>query len=403
MQGKTVPRFDADILIVGGGIIGLTIAQELVRNGYDNIIVIDKEKGLAKHASGRNSGVLHAGIYYAPDSLKAKSCLRGNFLMRAYCKEKGLPLLETGKVIVTRNEDEIPILRELYQRATANGARVDLIDEHQLDEIEPNAKTCENALYSHHTAVVDPKKVVLSLKTDLAATAKVKFLLDCAFQGTRGSSTAITSRGEVGFRYFINAAGAYCDRVARAFDVGLHLRMIPFKGIYKKLKPDKSHLVRGNIYPVPDIRNPFLGIHFTRNVYGEVYLGPTAIPALGRENYGMLQGINAEGVEILYRDAVLFFTNPMFRDVALREPRKYLSQFFFTSAAELVKQMDPADIESAEKVGIRAQLVDWEIKELLMDFLVVHEGNSIHILNPVSPAFTSSMDLAQRVVSEYLA
>lgn len=397
-----MPRFDADTLIVGGGIIGLTIAQELVRNGCENIIVIDKEKDLAKHASGRNSGVLHAGIYYAPDSLKAKSCLRGNFLMRAYCREKRLPLLETGKVIVTRNEDEIPILKELYQRATANGAKVDLIDADQLDEIEPHARTCEKALYSHYTAVVDPKKVVLGLKTDLATTGKVKFLLDCAFQGTRGSSTAITSRGEVGFRYFINAAGAHCDQVARSFDVGLHFRMIPFKGIYKKLKPYKSHLVRGNIYPVPDIRNPFLGIHFTRDVYGDVYLGPTAIPALGRENYGMLQGINGEGVKILYRDAVLFFSNPKFRGVALREPRKYLPKFFFTSAAELLKQMDPADIEHAEKVGIRAQLVDWESKELVMDFLVVHEGNSIHILNPVSPAFTSSMDLAQKVVNEYL-
>ena len=402
MQGKTVPRFDADILIVGGGIIGLTIAQELVRKGCANIIVIDKEMDLAKHASGRNSGVLHAGIYYAPDSLKAKSCLRGNFLMRAYCKEKGLPLLETGKVIVTRNEDEIPILKELYQRATANGAKVDLIDAHQLDEIEPNARTCENALYSHHTAVVNPKKVVLSLKTDLAATGKVKFLLDCAFQGTRGSSTAITSRGEVGFRYFINAAGAHCDRVARAFDVGLHLRMIPFKGIYKKLKPDKSHLVRGNIYPVPDLRNPFLGIHFTRNAYGEVYLGPTAIPALGRENYGILEGIDAEWLEIICREAVLFITNPKFRDVVLREPRKYVSHFFFSSAAQLLKHLEPEDIEPAEKVGIRAQLVDWREKELVLDFLVVNEGNTIHILNPVSPAFTSSMDLAQKVVREYI-
>ena len=161
-------------------------------------------------------------------------------------------------------------------------------------------------------------------------------------------------------------------------------------------------MVRGSIYPVPDIRNPFLGIHFTRNVHGEVYLGPTAIPALGRENYGIIQGIDAEGFKIIYRDAVLFFANPKFRDVALREPRKYLSQFFFSSAAELVKQLDPADIEPAEKVGIRAQLVDWENKELVMDFLVVHEGNSIHVLNPVSPAFTSSMDLAQKLVRDYL-
>ncbi len=397
-----MPRDNADILIVGAGIIGLTIAQELVRKGCENIILLDKEKHLAKHASGRNSGVLHAGIYYAPDSLKAKSCLNGNFLMRAYCKDKGLPLLETGKVIVTRREDEIPILQELYQRATANGARVELIDEHQLNEIEPNAKTFRDALYSHNTAVVDPKQVVSSLEADLAATSKVKFMLGCAFRGIRGSSTAITSCGEIGFGNLINAAGAHCDRVARVFGVGLHLRMIPFKGLYKKLKQNKSHLVRGNIYPVPDVRNPFLGIHFTRNVHGEVYLGPTAIPAFGRENYGKLQGVDAEGLEIIYRDAVLFLVNPKFRDVALREPRKYLSQYFFASAAELVKRLVPADIEPAEKVGIRAQLVDWNNKELEMDFLVLREGNTTHILNPVSPAFTSSMDLAQKIVREYI-
>ncbi len=394
-------KVNADILIVGGGIIGLTIARELVQNGYEKIIIIDKEKDLGKHASGRNSGVLHAGIYYAPDSLKARSCLRGNFLMRTYCKEKGLPLLETGKVIVTKRENEIPILKELYQRATANGAKVEIIDEQQLNEIEPSARTRQLALFSHHTAVVDPKKVVRTLKKDLATSGKVQFLLDCTFLGIRGNSTAITTSGDIGFRYFINAAGAHCDRVARSFSVGLNLRMIPFKGIYKKLKQSKSHLVRGNIYPVPDIRNPFLGIHFTRNVHGEVYLGPTAIPALGRENYGILQGIDVEGFAIIYRDAVLFCVNPKFRDVALREPKKYLTTFFFSSAAELVKKLEPRDIEPADKVGIRAQLVDWEKKELVMDYLVLKEGNSIHILNPVSPAFTSSMDLARTIVRDY--
>lgn len=392
---------NADILIIGGGIIGLTIARELVQNRYEHIVIIDKENNLGKHASARNSGVLHAGIYYSPDSLKARSCLNGNFLMRKYCKEKGLPLLETGKVIVTKSEKEIPTLKELYQRSIANDAKVDMIDEHQLTEIEPNARTVQNAIYSHYTAVVDPKKVVLSLQKDVVASGKVQVLLNCGFIGLKGSSTAITTRGEIEFKYLINAAGAYCDRVARAFDLGFNLRMIPFKGTYKKLKKNKAPMVRGNIYPVPDIRNPFLGIHFTRSVHGEVYLGPTAIPAFGRENYGMIKGIDAEGFSILFRDAVLFFANPKFRDVALREPRKYLTPFFYSSASQLVKNLHPRDIEPADKVGIRAQLVDWDKKELLTDFLVSKKGDSIHILNPVSPAFTSSMDLAQKIVKDY--
>jgi L-2-hydroxyglutarate oxidase LhgO len=394
-------RVSAEILIVGGGIIGLTIARELTQKGYEHVVIIDKEKDLGKHASGRNSGVLHAGIYYTPDSLKARSCLNGNFLMRTYCKEKGLPILESGKVIVTRNEKEISTLKELHRRALANGAKVDMVSEEELNEIEPNARTVHRAIYSHHTAVVDPKKIVISLERDLAASGKVQFLLNCNFLGIKGSSTAITTGGEIEFKRFINAAGAHCDRVARAFDLGFNLRMIPFKGIYKKLKKDKAHLVRGNIYPVPDIRNPFLGIHFTRSVHGEVYLGPTAIPALGRENYGILQGIDSEAFSILFRDAVLFCANPKFRDVALTEPKKYLTPYFFNSALKLVKKLDPMDIESAHKVGIRAQLVDWDKKELILDFLVQKEGESIHILNPVSPAFTSSMDLARTIVRDY--
>ncbi len=392
----------ADILIAGAGIIGLTVARELVHQGCDDILIIEKEEDVAKHASGRNSGVLHAGIYYTPDTLKAKSCLNGNFLMRAYCREKSLPILETGKVIVARNEAEIPVLQELERRATANGAKVELVDERRLQEIEPHAKTCKVALYSHYTAVVDPMRVMLCLKQDLEATGKVRFLFRCQFLALKGSTTALTTRGPVGFARFINAAGAHCDKVARAFGVGRNLRLVPFKGLYRKLRKEKSYLVRGNIYPVPDIRNPFLGVHFTRSVHGEVYLGPTAIPALGRENYGLLQGIDREGPSILLRDAVLFFANDKFREVARTEPKKYVFRFFFHDAAQLMKDLNPGDIVPSDKCGIRPQLVDWDKKELVMDFLLVREGPSLHILNPISPAFTSSMDLARRIVAEFL-
>jgi len=190
--------------------------------------------------------------------------------------------------------------------------------------------------------------------------------------------------------------------VARHFGVGLHYRLVPFKGIYRKLRQGADFRVNGNIYPVPDIRNPFLGVHFTRSVHGDVYVGPTAIPALGRENYGLFSGADAAGIPTLLRDAALFLLNSKFRSVALTEPRKYLPAFFNRDAARLVKRFDPSDFEAAAKVGIRPQLVDWRTKELVMDFVVEAAGRSVHVLNPISPAFTSSMDLARTVVREHL-
>ncbi len=391
----------AEILIVGAGIVGLTLARELALRGAGGIVIIDKEPEIGLHASGRNSGVLHAGIYYPADSMKARSCVRGNRLMRSYCLEKGLTVLETGKVVVARDEAELPVLDTLFERAVANGAKVEMIDQQQIEKIEPNARTVEKALFSHYTAMVDPRAVLQSIRDDLTESGKVTIVMNCAFNGLKGSTAAVTSKGEIRFRRFVNAAGAFCDRVARAFGIGRHYRMVPFKGIYWRLKQNLPYTVNGNIYPVPDIRNPFLGVHFTRNLHGDVYLGPTAIPAFGRENYGLLSGIDREGIPIALTDAVLFSVNPKFRTVALTEPRKYLKHFFFRDAKQLVKRLRYDDIEPSPKVGIRAQLVDWVAKELVMDFHVEADGDAVHILNPVSPAFTSSMYLARMMADDY--
>jgi L-2-hydroxyglutarate oxidase LhgO len=392
----------ADVLIIGGGIIGLTIARELVRAGRRDVVVLEKEPELGKHASGRNSGVLHAGIYYAPDSAKARTCLAGNKLMRAFCAEKGLPVLEAGKVIVARDESELPTLDELHRRATANGARVSVIDEKELAELEPMARTTGKALHSLDTAAVDPKLVLKAIRAELEA-AGVRIVTSCEFLGRAGPERVRTSAGEISFSRLVNAAGAHCDQVGRAFGVAEHYRLIPFKGIYRKLRPGATFPVNGNIYPVPDIRNPFLGVHFSRSVHGDVYVGPTAIPALGRENYGLFTGVDGEAFAIALADAALFFTNAKFRTVALSEPRKYVPAFFHRDAARLVKSYDPALFPRADKVGIRPQLVDWRTKELVMDFLVEVKDAGVHVLNPISPAFTSSMDLARTVVRDHLS
>jgi len=391
----------ADILIAGAGIIGLTIARELVAAGRGDIVIIEKESGLGKHASGRNSGVLHAGVYYAPDTMKAASCLTGNKLMRAFCKERGLPLHMGGKVIVAGNEGEVPALEELHRRATLNGASVAFVDEKELADIEPMARTTGKALLSRDTAVVDPKAVLEAMRAELVGSGRVKLVTDCAFRGLASPDVAETSQGRIRFGRFVNAAGAFCDVVARPWGLSDHYRLIPFKGIYRKLVKGGTYPVNGNIYPVPDVRNPFLGVHFTRSAAGEVYLGPTAIPALGRENYGLLSGADSEALRILTEDAVLFFMNPKFRQLALIEPRKYVPAFFHADAAKLVKSYDPKLFESSPKVGIRPQLVDWRTKELVMDFLVEAKDASVHVLNPISPAFTASMAVAKRVVAEH--
>ena len=390
------------IVICGGGIVGLSIARELLKRGAEDITILEKENKLGVHASGRNSGVLHAGIYYTPDSLKAKFCLRGNLLMREYCREKGIPVLETGKVIVTKKEEELDTLYELYRRAKTNGADVKLIDPVELKDIEPYARTVERAIYSPLTAVVDSKKVLECIAKELEGSGKVRITKGAKVLGLKNSKVLRTTKGDIEFTFFINSAGAFADKIAHLFGVGSHFTIIPFKGTYKKLRKEKSYLVRGNIYPVPDIRNPFLGVHFTKSYNGEVYIGPTAIPAFGRENYGIIEGIDKEAVSILLKDIILFFTNSKFRKVAFTEPRKYLSKFFYEDIKPMVEGLSINDIIPSNKVGIRPQLVDWEKKELVMDFLVLKDSNSVHILNAISPAFTSAFAFAEYVVSQYV-
>jgi L-2-hydroxyglutarate oxidase len=392
----------ADILICGGGIIGLTLARELVSRGAENIVILEKENGLGWHASGRNSGVLHAGIYYPAGSLKAKLCLRGNRLMKEYCRVKGLPLRETGKVVVAQHEGQLPALEKLHATACHNGAIVELIDEQELESREPLARTHRLALYSADTAIVDPRAILQSLAHDLGATGQVRLFTGAGFLGLKDSRTAVTSRGPVRFQTFINAAGAYSDTIAHRFGVARQYRLIPFKGTYLQLTGGKAALVKGSIYPVPDLRNPFLGVHFTRGIDDQVYVGPTAIPAFGRENYRLFEKLSGESLRILFDDMRLFFMNPKFRSVALTEPRKYLARYFFKDAQSLVKTLSPEDLQPSDKFGIRPQLVDWAKKELVMDFLVLKDQESLHVLNAISPAFTSSMAFAEHLVSEYL-
>ena len=387
-------------LIVGAGITGLTIARELLETGADDIVIVEKENSLGAHASGRNSGVLHAGIYYSPGTYKAEFCVEGNHLMKEYCWDHELPLCQTGKVIVT-DDTRVDSLYELKERADQSGAESTIIDRKDLLEFEPYATPSEKALYSPNTAVFNPKQILASIKEGLERSGKVKFIFGDLYKAQSGNSTAITSKGEIKFEKFINAAGSFADKVAHSFGVGNEYKVLPFKGTYKKLVKSRDYLVRGNIYPVPDLRNPFLGVHFTRGYDGNVYIGPTAIPAFGREEYGFLDDISRETISILGRDILLFFTNDGFRAAAKSETKKYFKRYMFDEARKLVPELKIEDIEDTPKVGIRPQLVDWESKQLVMDFIVIKDVNSLHILNAISPAFTCSMAFAKHVVDQF--
>jgi L-2-hydroxyglutarate oxidase len=388
-----------DFLVVGAGIIGLSIARELRRRQDARVIVIEKELLPGQHASGRNSGVLHAGVYYKAGTLKARLCVEGNRRMRDYCVSKRIPLNESGKVIVARGENELPALQELYARSQANGVRSELVDDQALREIEPCAKTIDRALYVKDTAVVNPQRVMEAVVED-ARREGVTMQMGCAWQAHEGKELVRTSEGRIAYGHLVNCAGLFADRIAWAYEAGLQYRILPFRGHFYRLRPESKVKVRGNIYPVPDLRNPFLGVHFTRGPEGDVTIGPSALPLLGREQYRGLRGITLQdGIAMATYLFRLFTRNQdHFRSIAWRELSKMSKSGFFREAWRLAVGFEVADLQAGKEPGIRAQLVQTSTAELLNDFVVETGANSTHVLNAVSPAFTSSFPFAEHVV-----
>jgi len=389
------------MLIVGGGVIGLAIAYELNRRFPEmKITILEKEKVVGEHASGRNSGVLHAGFYYSKGSLKAKLTVNGNRLLREYCLDRGVALNDCGKVVVTKNENELEMLHELKSRGDKNGVDLTLIDEKELAEIEPNAKTYRQALWSPTTSSVMPLDVVNQLAKDLSQKKSVEILCGQKFLTRVSASKIKTSKGEIEFKHLVNSAGLYADKVAHQFGVGLNYRLIPFKGLYMEYAD--STLIKRHIYPVPNPLNPFLGVHFTVTGRGKIKIGPTAIPAIWRENYKGFSNFSLpELCEVLSTQAQLFFSSDsLFRNTAIDEIKKYGRAYFTSLASTLVKEIDNSKYGDFLKPGIRAQLVDMNSKKLDMDFVVEEGEKSTHILNAVSPAFTCSFSFSKLIVDK---
>ena len=297
-----ITEHERDVVVVGGGIIGLAVAMRLTQEFPRlKLAVVEKEAGLARHQTGHNSGVIHAGIYYAPGSQKANLCATGAGMLRHFCDERGIKYEMCGKVILAADESQLPALDELYRRGTANGAEgLEMISRERLAEIEPHAAGVK-AIFSTNTGIIDYTEVAEAYATeamengaDIFTGARVNGITP-----SDGRLNIETTGGELPARHVINCAGLHADRVARMMGVDIGVRIIPFRGEYFSLRPGRAQLVNGLIYPVPDPRLPFLGVHFTRRIGSGVEAGPNAVLAFSREGYGKTSFRPADALETL--------------------------------------------------------------------------------------------------------
>ncbi len=377
---------ECDLAVVGGGIVGLAVARELMRRRpAASVVLLERERGVAQHQTGHNSGIIHAGIYYAPGSLKARLCVEGARELYAYCEERGVPFEQRGKLIVARDNSELAGLDELERRGRENrvpGLR--RLDANGLREIEPHARGVA-ALHSPGTGVVDFAAVARSLAADMK-TAGGTLLTDCgvtAVEASSGRLRLVHGRGETRPRFAVFCAGVWADELAVNAGADPDPRIVPFRGAYLRLRPGQGHLVRGLIYPVPDPRLPFLGVHLSRHIGGEVSLGPSALLAPLRLSHSLAWRGTWRMAARWWRTGV--------RELA----RAASSRRFAREAAQYVPELEPGDF-SPWHSGIRAQAVARDGR-LVDDFVLSQTERALHVRNAPSPAATSALALARLV------
>ncbi len=393
----------SDFLVIGGGIIGLNIARALKKRFRDaTVTVLEKEESCGRHASGRNSGVLHAGFYYTRDSLKAKFTRVGNRQLSEYCETKSIPVNRCGKLVVARDARDHVHLDELLKRGRDNGIDLQELTEGEAKRIEPRVKTHERAIFSPSTSSVNPRDVVEAMVGD-AGREGVAIHCGVQYLTKRGESVS-TSSGIYQAGYIVNAGGLQADKIARQFGCSKRYRILPFKGLYL-YSDEPAGSIRTNVYPVPDLRNPFLGVHFTVTADGRAKIGPTAIPTLWREQYRGTERFSlSEFLEILVRSLGLLAASRFaFLKLALSELHKYSRTRLVSLAATLLNGVNPDQYRTWAEAGIRAQLVDVTKKRLEMDFVVEEAERSIHVLNAVSPGFTCAIPFAEYIGDRIVA
>lgn len=387
-----------DLAIVGAGIIGLATAHRYIaKHPGQSVLILERESGFAHHQTGRNSGVLHSGIYYAPGSMKAELAVAGRSAMVDFCRERGIDHEVCGKVIVATRDDEIERLRALSGRAELNGLSAELIDAGRLTEIEPHCNGIE-ALYVPSTGIVSYSKVCEALRIEIEESGgSVRF--DTSVLNVEESEVGArisTSGGEIFARFLVNCAGLRCDQVAGMVDAAEGNRIVPFRGEYYELVPERSHLVKGLIYPVPDPSFPFLGVHLTRMIDGSIHAGPNAVLALSREGYRWRDVQPSQILEHLTNPGLWKLARKYWRTGAGEVWRSLNKAAFVRALQRLVPEIESKDLE-ASPAGVRAQAMDAN-GELLDDFAITRSGNSLHVINAPSPAATASLEIGGRIV-----
>jgi (S)-2-hydroxyglutarate dehydrogenase len=394
----------AHIGVIGGGILGVAIARALVRRGAGDVTVFEKEDGLARHQTGRNSGVVHAGLYYAPGSLKAQLCQAGRVLLRDYCLERGLPYREAGKLVVAVDASELPALAEIERRSRINRvpevARLDGLS--ALRQIEPHVAGVA-AVHSPRTAVVDYAAITEELARDVREGGG-RVLLGQEVTAMRldaGGVRIETTSGEHVVDRVVVCAGLQSDLVARMVGADPSPRILPFRGEYWSLDPGRDDLVRGMIYPVPDPRFPFLGVHLTRGVHDDIHIGPNAVPALAREGYRWRDVSLGDVWGALTWPGAPALARRHWRTGLYEISGSLLKRVYVARARRFVPELRMRDLVAKTAAGVRAQA--WGADGALLDDFAVDQVGPVTLLrNAPSPAATSSLAIAERVLDHHL-
>ncbi len=394
-----MPDRSADLLIIGGGIVGLATALNAVTRFPElHVVVVEKESQVAAHQTGHNSGVIHSGIYYRTGSLKAKNCVAGAASMKTFCREHSVVFEECGKLVVATSAEELPRLEQLHQRGIANGVEgLRMLNREEFREIEPHCDGVQ-ALQVPSTGIVDYVAVAQQY-AELIERAGGEIVCKAKVIGFRrdGLDNVVESTAGV-FRaaYVINCAGLYSDQIARLAGAELDLQIIPFRGEYYEIRPERRYLVKNLIYPVPDPRFPFLGVHFTRRVNGSVEAGPNALLALRREGYSGTGPDLREAADIVSYDGFWKMARKYWRMGAAEQYRSLVKSAFTTALRKMIPELTEDDLAPGGS-GVRAQAVDRQ-GNLLDDFHFVHAPGMIHVCNVPSPAATASLEIGREVV-----